>query len=246
MRMPEGWRRFWRITGQVFLLLAVGLLSAVTAMRFAIQGRTVVVPNVVGMTAQEAQQALALRGLGMRVADRVFNEQPADRVVRQSPAAGKSVKSTQRAHVVLSLGPQRASIPSLEGKSLRVARVEILRAGLQLGEVTQVHLEGQPVDSVLQQNPPPLATNAGGPRVSLLVSLGPEEPAYVMPDLTGLSLIELPGRMNGLGLKMGRVVFVPSVGLPKGTIVGSAPPQGARVQAGTAVEIQVVGETGGW
>jgi len=244
MQMPEGWRRFWRVTGQVFLLLAVGLLSAVTAMRFAIQGRTVAVPNLVGMTAQEAQKALADRGLGMHVADRVFSEQATDRVVRQSPAAGMSVKSTQRAHVVLSLGPQRASIPSLEGKSLRVARVEILRAGLQLGEVTQVHLEGQPADAVLQQNPPPLATNAGGPRVSLLVSLGPEEPSYVMPDLTGLSLLELPARINSLGLKMGRVVFVPSVGLPRGTVVGTAPGRGARVQAATAVEIQVVGDSG--
>jgi beta-lactam-binding protein with PASTA domain len=244
MPMPEGWRRFWRITGQVFLLLAVGLLSAVTAMRFAIQGRTVTVPNVVGMTAQEAQQALAARGLGMRVADRVFSEQAADRVVRQSPAAGMSVKSTQRAHVVLSLGPQGVSIPSLEGKSLRVARVEILRAGLQLGEITQVRLEGQPADSVLQQNPPPLATNVSRPRVSLLVSLGPEEPSYVMPDLTGLSLQELPSRMNALGLKMGRVVLVPSVGLPRGTVVGTVPARGARVQATTAVEIQVVGDTG--
>lgn len=244
MPMPEGWRRFWRITGQVFLLLAVGLLSAVTAMRFAIQGRTVAVPNVVGMTAQEAQQALAARGLGMRVADRVFSEQAADRVVRQSPAAGVSVKSTQRAHVVLSLGPQRVSIPSLQGKSLRVARVEILRAGLQLGEVTQVHLQDQPADSVLQQNPPPLATNVSGPRVSLLVSLGPEEPSYVMPDLTGLNLLELPSRMNRLGLRMGRVVQVPSVGLPRGTVVGTVPARGARVQAATAVEIQVVGDTG--
>lgn len=244
MQMPEGWRRFWRITGQAFLLLAVCLLSAVTAMRFAIQGRTVAVPNVVGMTAQEAQQALAARGLGMRVADRVFSEQPADRVVRQSPAAGVSVKSTQRAHVVLSLGPQRVSIPSLEGKSLRVARVEILRAGLQLGEVTQVHLQDQPADSVLQQNPPPLATNVSGPRVSLLVSLGPEEPAYVMPDLTGLNLLELPARMNVLGLKMGRVALVPSVGLPRGTVVGTVPARGARVHPSTAVEIQVVGDTG--
>jgi beta-lactam-binding protein with PASTA domain len=80
--------------------------------------------------------------------------------------------------------------------------------------------------------------------VSLLVSLGPEEPSYVMPDLTGLHLLELPSRMNALGLKMGRVVFVPSVGLSPGTIVGTAPARGARVQPATAVEIQVVGDAG--
>lgn len=246
MQIPEGMRWWLRATWQVFLLLAVGLLSMITAMRFAIQGRTVAVPNVVGLPAQQAQELLAGRGLGMRVADRVFSDQPVDHVVRQSPHAGANVKSTQRAHVVLSLGPQRVSIPRLEGKSLRVARVEILRAGLQLGEVTQVHLESQPVDEVLQQNPPPLATNAGGPRVSLLVSLGPREEAYVMPDLSGLSLIELASRLSAMRLKMGQLVLVPSVGLPRGTIVGTVPARGARVTAGTAVEIQVVGDSGGW
>jgi len=242
---PGKWRWFLRMTGQVFLLLAMALLSAITAMRFAIQGRTVTVPNLVGLSAQQAQEALAARGLGIKVADRVFSELPVEHVVRQSPPAGKNVKSTQRAHVVLSLGHQRVSIPSLEGKSLRAARVEILRASLQLGEITQVHSPDQPVDQVMQQNPPPLATNAGGPRVSLLVSLGPEQPAYVMPDFTGLSLLELPSRLHPLGLKMGRVIFVPSVGLPKGTVVGTAPGRGGRVQAGTAVEIQVVGDSGG-
>lgn len=245
MQLAEKMRWWLRMTGKVFLLLAVGVLSMITAMRFAIQGRTVVVPNLVGLSAQQARETLAGRGLGLKVADRVFSEMPVDYVVRQSPSAGMSVKSTQRAHVVLSLGPQRVSIPSLEGKSLRVARVEILRAGLQLGEVTQVHLPDQPTDQVLRQSPPPLATNAGSPRVSLLVSMGPEEPAYVMPDLTGLNLLELPSRINPLGLKLGSVVFVPAVGLPRGTVVGTVPGRGARIPAGAAVEIQVVGDTGG-
>lgn len=226
-----------------FLLLATMFLSAITAMRFAIQGQTVAVPNVVGLSAQEAQSALGARGLGMKVADRVFNELPADQVVRQSPPAGTNMKSTQRAHVVLSLGPQRVSIPMLEGKSLRLARVELLRAGLQLGEVTQIHLPDQPPDLIVQQNPPPQATNVTSPRVSLLVSLGPQSPSYVMPDFTGLTMLDLPSRLWPMGLRLGRVTFMPSVGLPQGTIVGTVPARGGRVWWGTAVEIQVVGDS---
>jgi serine/threonine-protein kinase len=244
--LGERMRRFLRLTGLAFVLLAAGFLSAITAMRFAIQGRTVRVPNVVGAPSARAQEILGQRGLGMKVADRIYSEMPVDFVVRQSPPPGAMVKSTQRTHVVLSLGSQRVSIPALEGKSLRAARVELLRSGLQLGAVTSVHLPEQPVDQVIRQNPPAQATNAGSPRVNLLVSLGEEPASYVMPDLTGLSLIELPGRLRELGLRLGRLVTVPSVGLPKGTVVGTTPARGARVRAGTAVEIHVVGDSSGW
>ncbi len=245
MTLQERMRRFLRLTGLAFVLLAAGFLSAITAMRFAIQGRTVRVPNVVGAPAVRAQEMLGQRGLGMKVADRIYSDLPVGFVVRQSPPAGATVKSTQRAHVVLSLGSQRVAIPALEGKSLRAARVELLRSGLQLGAVTSVHLPEQPADQVIRQNPPPQAPDAGSPRVNLLVSLGEEPASYVMPDLTGLSLMELAGRLRELGLRLGRLVTVPSVGLPRGTVVGTSPPRGARVWAGTAVEIHVVGDSGG-
>ncbi|MGH9815419.1 MAG: PASTA domain-containing protein [Candidatus Acidiferrales bacterium] len=238
-----GW--YARMAGMAFLLLATAFLSAITAMRFAIQGRSVTVPNVVSLSADQAQTALASRGLGMKVADRIFSELPVDQVVRQSPPGGATVKTGQRAHVVLSLGPQRVSIPALEGMTLRTARIELLRAGLQLGEVTQVHLPSHPADHILRQNPPPRATNVGGPRVSLLVSLGPEPPSFVMPDLTGLDALELPARLAPLGLRLGKLVAVPSGGLPRGTVVGTTPARGARAWSGTAVDIQVVGDVGG-
>ena len=244
MPIPEKLRWFLRMTGMAFLLLATMFLSAITAMRFAIQGHTVAVPNVVGLSSQEAQAALGARGLGMKVADRVFSDLPKDQVVRQSPPAGTTMKATQRAQVVLSLGAQRVSIPALEGKSLRVARVELLRTGLQLGEVTQVHLPDQAADQIVQQSPPPQATNVSSPRVSLLVSLGPQAASYVMPDLSGTSILELPGRLAPMGMRMGRVVFLPSVGLPRGTVLGTVPARGARAWSGTAVEIQVVGDSG--
>lgn len=245
MTLSDRLRWFARMAGMVFLLLATAFLSAITAMRFAIQGRSVTVPNVVSLSADQAQTALASRGLGMKIADRIFSEMPADQVVRQSPSGGATVKTGQRAHVVLSLGPQRVSIPALEGMTLRTARIELLRAGLQLGEVTQVHLPSHPADHILRQNPPPRATNAGGPRVSLLVSLGAETPSFVMPDLTGLNALELPARLNPLGLRLGKLVMVPSGGLPQGTVVGTMPGRGARAWSGTAVDIQVVGDSGG-
>jgi len=95
---------------------------------------------------------LSSRGLVLRVADRVYSDEPINVVVRQTPTSGQLMKVSQQAHVVLSLGQRQLEIPLLEGSSLRVSRIELLRAGLQVGEVSNVTMPDAPVDQVVQQN----------------------------------------------------------------------------------------------
>ena len=55
------------------------------------------------------------RGLVLRVADRVYSDEPINVVVRQTPTSGLLMKVSQQAHVVLSLGQRQLAIPLLEG-----------------------------------------------------------------------------------------------------------------------------------
>src|SRR5450631_545186 len=97
----------------VFVLAAAAFLSAVMAMRFAIQGRQVDMPNLIGKSSADALAILQGRGLQLKVVDRVYSELPVNTVARQSPPEGERMKSSQNAHVVLSLGPQNVTAPSL-------------------------------------------------------------------------------------------------------------------------------------
>ena len=87
----------------VFILASAAFLSAITAMRIAIHGREVTMPNLVGKNVTEATSLLRSRGLVLRVADRVYSELPINVVVRQTPLSGLLMKDSQQAHVVLSL-----------------------------------------------------------------------------------------------------------------------------------------------
>ena len=109
----------------LFILASVAFLSALTAMRYAVQGREVVVPDVTGKRAGEAQQLLLARGIGMKVEDRIYSPLPVDEVVRQSPPPKMTVKKGQFAHVVLSLGPRKETVPQLDDRSLRAAQSRI-------------------------------------------------------------------------------------------------------------------------
>src|SRR5208337_1836760 len=109
----------------------------------------------------------------MKVEDRVYSNLAVDAVVRQSPPPSTRVKTGQYAHVVLSLGPPSVSIPEVKDFSLRVAQVELLRSGMQLGEVSSAYLPDTQPDTVTRQDPAPGTTNVQSPHVNLLVSLGP-------------------------------------------------------------------------
>ena len=106
-----------------------------------------------GKNVGEASQALRSKGLILRVADRVYSDVPINQVVRQTPPPGMLMKVSQQAHVVLSLGQRELEIPPLEGNTLRVSRIELLRGGLQVGEVSTVVLPDEPTDTVVHAEP---------------------------------------------------------------------------------------------
>jgi eukaryotic-like serine/threonine-protein kinase len=221
----------------VFILASAAFLSAITAMRIAIHGREVTMPNLVGKSVTEANTMLRSQGLVLRVADRVYTDLPINVVVRQTPPAGLLMKVSQPAHVVLSLGQRQLSIPLLEGNSLRASRIELLRAGLQVGEVSAISMADQPADAVVIQTPKPGA-GAATPRVDVLVSQGPREGAYVMPHLVGLNEMDAQHRLDVSGLRR-KVNYVTAPQWTHGTVVDQTPLAGSRLPATSTIELTV-------
>jgi eukaryotic-like serine/threonine-protein kinase len=180
---------------------------------------------------------LRSRGLVLRVADRVYSELPINVVVRQTPPAGLLMKESQQAHVVLSLGQRQLQIPLLEGNSLRASRIELLRAGLQVGEVSAVTMPDKPVDEVVIQTPRP-GTGAATPRVDVLVSQGPHEAAYVMPHFVGMIESDAQRRLDAVGLRR-KVNYVSAPQWPHGSVIDQSPLAGSRLPAASTIELTV-------
>ncbi len=218
MTLRERLEWLGRITLLVFILASAAFLSAITAMRVAIHGREVTMPNLVGMNVSEASKMLQSRGLVLRVADRIYSDQPINVVVRQTPTSGLLMKVSQQA-------------------SLRASRIELLRAGLQVGEVSGVTMTEQPVDAVVIQNPKPGA-GAATPRVDVLVSQGPRETAYVMPHLTGLNETDAQHRLDMAQMRR-KVNYVTAPQWPHGAVIDQSPMSGTRIPASATIELTV-------
>jgi beta-lactam-binding protein with PASTA domain len=204
-------RQFFRMLLLALVLMTVALISALTAMHMAIHGREVAIPKLVGMSPLEAERAGAASGLLVVVERQFYSPDiPEGKIMTQMPLPGTKVRRGWSIRVAQSLGPLRVAIPDVTGGSERVAELNILRRGLSLGSIAHVNLPDVPLDRVISQSPPPNASDVAAPKISLLVSDGPEPLVYVMPNLTGQPLGSAMLALQDAGIRVGKVSVLPT------------------------------------
>jgi beta-lactam-binding protein with PASTA domain len=202
-------RQFFRVVLLALVLLTVALVSALTAMRFAIHGREVVIPQLVGTTPLEAERAVASSGLGVIVERQYYSpDVPEGKIISQVPAPGAKVRRGWTIRVAQSLGPQRVTIPDVTGETERVAEMNIRRRGLEIGSTAQITWPDATPDQVISQSPPPNASGVLVPKISLLVTDAPRPAEFVMPNFVGSPLGSATVTLQEAGIKVGKVTVV--------------------------------------
>jgi serine/threonine-protein kinase len=237
---PTFWSRLPAVLLMMLVLVAAGLLSAMTAMRFAIRGREVVVPELSAMTQSEAAAVLFELGLDLDVESSRFNDSVREgEIIDQRPSAGVTVKRARDVRVLLSLGERRFPVPDVQGASLRSAQMMLAQRGLALGNMLYTHTgEGAP-STVLYQSPTAGETGGTDPSVDVLVSLGPDFDSFVMPDLGGRSARDVTASIAREGFRLGETTYRTQPGLDPGRVVGQQPPAGYRVSRDDIIRIEV-------
>lgn len=199
-----------RFTMLALVLVTVALVSALTAMRLAIHGQEVAVPNLVGLTPIEAERTLAGLGLQVAIERQYYSAQiPEGKIMSQLPAAGTKVRRGWELRVAESLGPMRISIPAVIGQSERAAELNIKRRGLELASTAEVEMPAIPSGQVLAQDPTARETQVSAPKISLLLTAPANPQAYVMPNFVGQPLGSVSRTLQDAGFKLGNVSMAP-------------------------------------
>ena len=198
--------RFFKLLTRSMILLVVALFSALAAMRVAIHGREVRVPNLQGMTTLRAQETANSSGLIVSVEDKFYSSDvPAGELISQFPIPGSRVRRGWRIRVAESLGPQRATIPDLTGQSELAASLNLRQRGLELVTLGAVSMPNQVPNQIVAQVPPPNATDALSPKVRVLFADAAPKAEYVMPNFVGRSLSEAKEKIAKAGLEPAKV-----------------------------------------
>ena len=238
------------------VLVVVALVSALTAMRFAIHGREVNVPDLLGKTPYEARRLGETDGLQVEIERQYYSPSvPEGRILSQAPVAGTQVRRGWQVRVAESLGPQRVAIPNVVGQSERAAELNIQRRSLDVGTVATIALPGSTPDEVLSQSPAPNASGISVPRISLLVAQAPATPAFIMPNFVGQTLGSVTTALQDAGMRLGNVTpaspqpassalgvvvgLAPATPSPSSVVVAQNPAAGQKIMAGASVDLQI-------
>ena len=256
---------FFRFAILALMSVMVALVSALTAMRFAIHGQEVEVPVLIGLTPTDAERTGARLGLQIEIERQYYSPQvPEGRIMSQLPLPGTKVRRGWQLRVAQSLGPIRVAIPDVTGQSERAADFNIRRRGLDVVSIAAVQVPGTPADQVLAQSPPAHASQVAAPKISLLVASPMDAPAYVMPSFVGQPLGSVSRTLQDAGFKLGGVRMAappravdsseisgdtttpataapapPPQPSPASIIVSQTPAAGQKVVAGAVVSFEV-------
>jgi serine/threonine-protein kinase len=239
--MDSQFSRWSGITLMVAILMVAGIVSALTAMRFAIRGREVVVPSVLGKTQAEAEEIVRDSGLQLKVSSTRFSaEVPEGQVSEQIPVSGTRLKTNRTVRVLVSLGDRQFAVPNLVGTSLRAAQLTLNQRRLSLGSTLYSHTyDGEEASTVVYQSPAPGTLDGSDPAVDILISLGPPAEYFVMPDLIGKPADLVASRARAEGFRLGKSNFRRYPGVEAGVVIQQSPQAGYRLTKSDIISLDV-------
>jgi serine/threonine-protein kinase len=228
-----------RIGFTIISLVAIvgAILGAVLIARFVFGAATVnkvQVPNLDGLTIEQATTALDDFQLRLGAQTPEVSDRPSGTIIAQQPAAGESLEQNQAVNVTISGGLEQATVPQLVGlTSLDSVRLALSDANLQLGTIKE-KASSQPTGYVLAQDPPEGTQIEAGSMISISVSSGQVR----VPAVIGVSEAQARSDLVQAGLDA-QIVNQSDDTVEAGTVLAQSPLPGTAVDRGTLVTITV-------
>lgn len=215
--------------------------------RYTLHGKEVTIPQVTGMTQEEAEIVLRGSGLYLVVVDSTYSDKaPLGTVVEQTPPALSHAKPDRPVYVVMNARTkQLIPLPELHDVSYRQAEATLRSIGLRVAKV-----EYEPSlypDNVLDVRAGGMSLNEGtrlpeGSGVTLVVGRRQGNSMVSVPSLLGMSLAQARSTLLKMGLTIGAYQYdvepTPET-LERYIIYQQSPTEGATLQEGSTVNIRL-------
>ena len=226
-------------------VLGLAIVAAVvgTIWLSGVLGGPVTVPDLTGMTLDEARTTLADVGLelgSLTPGAGAVGTAPGT-VLGQTPTPGTEVDEGSVVDLVITGGAD-VVVPDLIGLSQADAEAAVTAAGLVVQQVVDVYSEDVPAGRVAGQAPTAGSTVAGGTPVTISISAGPQTSpspgAMAVPDVVGKTQADALAALQDAGF-VAVLTQQPSSTVPAGEVISQNPKGGVVAQAGTSVTLVV-------
>ena len=204
-------------------------------------GDSITVPDVSGMTEDEAQSALENAGFRNISSEFTYHDSvPSGQVIGTTPEANAEATEDTEIVMQVSKGAERKTVPTVVGQKDADAQNAIKSAGLSVGTVTYEYSDSVAQGIVISQSVDGGKKISAGTTVDLVISNGPEPAAKVnVPPVTGTSESNARQLIQNAGLSVGTVTYQHSSSVAAGYVISCSPGVGSSVDEGTSVSLVV-------
>ena len=204
-------------------------------------GDSITVPDVSGMTEDEAQSALENAGFRNISSEFTYHDSvPSGQVIGTTPEANAEATEDTEIVMQVSKGAERKTVPNVVGQKDADAQNAIKSAGLSVGTVTYEYSNSVAQGIVISQSVDGGKKVSAGTTVDLVISNGPEPAAKVnVPPVTGTSESNARQLIQNAGLSVGTVTYQHSSSVAAGYVISCSPGVGSSVDEGTSVSLVV-------
>ena len=224
-------RGIWIAIISAVILILGGSAALVTGV-FSSSDKSFVIPDVAGLTLQDAQKAMP--AMSIVVKHSTDQRVPKDRVITTNPPAGTKLLPGDEVTITISDGQGDTSVPaSLIGKTLEEARQLLIEAGLVIARTNPVDSEQTP-GTVLAVYPSGGSSLPAGTGITLDIASG----NVAVPNVTGLSEIEAKTILIQAGL-LPKIVDASDPKSPADVVLTQAPQPDTTKVIGSSVTITV-------
>ncbi len=204
------------------------------------QGKECRIPEIVGLSVEQAETLLKESGLGVRVILEEYNpDKPSGVILSQNPEAGSIIKKGRNIRVTVSKGGKLVEVPKLRGVSLRQAEIMLSEMGLKVGDISWTYNDSFPEEVVVSVTPSFGTTVPKGISVSLNVNKFSPEGAVIVPQFIGKNMDDARNLASNFGLEIGIIRYKVDNSLLPRTVVEQIPKAGAEVNRGSMVELVI-------
>ena len=192
----------------------------------------VVVPNVIEMDIEDARMAIEGAGLVPGKISEEFSELNPGTVIKQNPEPGTNVPKNSRVDLLLSTEIV-VSVPDVVNLNITVARLEIEKAGLFVGKITEEQSSTSEPGTVIRQSPVAGAMVGTNSPVDLIVVL---KASISVPNVVDMVLIDARLAIEKAGLIVGSILKESST-LKPDTVMKQSPVAGTSVAVNSRVDL---------
>ena len=224
----------------LFSVLGVIILALILAAIFLLpkflRVDTVVVPNVKGLSYEQAEEKLEASGLKAKKKSVVDNETPANIVVAQDPEKGKEVKENSIVTVSVSKGPEKETIQDYVGYDIDTVKQLGLEDKFKDVVYKGVPSANDPEGQILSQTPEAGSENVPSDTIlQLTYSTGPEQ--VTVPDVSGQTKEDAESKLESLGFQVAFAEGDYSDDVDEGLVLSTDPKPNTTTDKGTEVTV---------